>query len=340
MTSRRLALVLLAGVVSAACTQQGREDPTPTSQPPPPTASEPAPPAKVKVVVNVWALKSLVQEVGGELVEVDLAEHELHAAPTPDELEVMDAADVVLYVGNLSQEVADKLKAKTEQDHERYVDLSKVESIKFVPAPAELGDDALPDGRDPHVWLAPDRVKDIAFTINRAVQKKIRLAQWADAPKHTGELNDRTNAVVVKLGEAHDKAKDQLKGCAGKTLVAEHPAYGYLASAMGLVQLPVTGISSEELPPDVAARKEAELANRWAKENNRTIFLEHSKGPQGADPDPERQRIDRLADKLGAVYSYLSSLEDDPKDLLAREDHGYFEALAHDVAEIKKGLKC
>ncbi|WP_165401162.1 metal ABC transporter substrate-binding protein [Herbihabitans rhizosphaerae] len=295
-------------------------------------------------MVNVWALGWLVEQIGGELVgEVKVFESKPHEPPAQGDIDQMRTADSVLYIGNLSAEAATALGARAKADPERFQDISALDNIALLTAPPELGDDRLPGNRDPHVWLDPaGRMVTVARKVARSLVKAVeQRPELADArARHTDGINQRLGQATTKLVEIRDRLKLKAAGCRNKTIVPEHPAYAYLVEWLELKQLPVTRISSKTLPSAQAEERRALLRTLWQTEGHRTLFLEHSKGPQGKNPDAERKEIDELADQFGAIFEYLSSLESPPEPKPGESERKYPEALEYVVDQVKKGLKC
>ena len=353
MGARTVALMLAIVVIAIeGCGVLG-DAPPPVidSGAPPPRSARPGPAsdgrsdARLTVAVNVWALKWLVDEIGGpELVgETMMFESSPHEAPKPKDIDLMRKADVVMYIGNLSRDVAEILDARAASSPDQFVDISKISSIGLLEAPPELEDDHLVENRDPHVWLDPGgRMVAIARRLTRGLQKAVERAPTIEPAKsrHAQELNQRTDTVVDRLAELHGDLAQRLVGCAGRTVVAEHPAYLYLANAFGFDQLPVTRVSSAELAHQITREQTDKLVAMWAGDPQRSIFLEHSKGPQGKDPDPERRWIEALASETGAKFYYLSSLEKAPEADEDGRPRDYVAAMTYNVDNLKMGLKC
>ncbi len=86
-------------------------------------------------------------------------------------------------------------------------------------------------GRDPHIWMSPVLVKQQAATITEALGEL--------APDHAARFQENFEVFAQKLDQLHTRLKTLLAPLAGQNLFVFHPAFGYLADAYGLHQIPV-----------------------------------------------------------------------------------------------------
>lgn len=96
------------------------------------------------------------------------------------------------------------------------------------------------DGKDPHLWLSPKEMINVAERIYRV------LAQIDPEGKKVFKRN--LEGVLKKLEKLH-KSYSSLKECRLKKLIALHPAFGWLARDYGLEQV---AFASHDLHGDTA----------------------------------------------------------------------------------------
>lgn len=312
---------------------------SPTEHLPPPR-----PPAKLTVAGNVWALTWLVERIGGDLVDKPRL-FGGHVKNDGSDSDLLTSSDSVLYVGNLDADTAALLAKRAVKDPERFLDIARIRGINLVPAPPEPEDDKLSDGTDPHAWLDPHRMIQIATGVTRALT--LAVTRHPELGRYRTQYSDalarRRDEVVKELNDLHTRIEGILHSCRGKTIVPEHPAYRYLTEEFGLRQLVLSRISGQSrLEAGVEEAQRRKLAEFWQKEGPPVIFLEHSKGfGPDLDSDLERQYFHRLANEHNADVRYLSSLEKTPEPIMGEDRvRTYPEAMVTNAEQIKIGLRC
>jgi zinc transport system substrate-binding protein len=129
---------------------------------------------------------------------------------TARDVEAIDGADLVLYLGGGFQPALEKAVRGRDSGVDLLVD---------------------PVGSDPHVWLDPMRFAAMARRTAEAVGK----------PAAADDL-------VAALGKLDREFRVGLAHCLRRTIVTSHAAFGYLARAYGLEQIALTGLSPEAEP--------------------------------------------------------------------------------------------
>ena len=217
---------------------------------------------------------------------------------------VIQDASVVLILGKGFQPDVERA---AKESNRRILNL--LEGVALLPS-TEKG-----LGADPHVWLDPRLMRDVALKI---------AATFVD-------VDDRDREVYLKRGnelgrslEALDRDYRQtLSTCDLKTVVTTHEAFGYLAKEYGLTQLGLTGLTPEAEPTARAIARARDLARRGAIA---AIFYESS---------DEGTRIGRsVAGDVGVPALPLSTLENQP----ASGD--YHTEMTASLAQLKRGLRC
>jgi zinc transport system substrate-binding protein len=304
-----LLLALLLGL--AACSPASGGEPAQR-----PTGHRPT------VVANFYPVAWLAERIGGRAVGVSTltpAGTEPHDLTlTARQLGDLERADAVLYLGAGFQPDVERATAQLPGSVRR-LDLLDAPGVSLLPAPADLGKEPLAGGKDPHVWLDPVRMAAMARAVGAA------LAQLA--PDRAAELHARTRAAVAELEELDRRLAAQLDGCAGRTVVTSHAAFGYLASRYHLRQLAIAGLAPDDEPdPNTLGQIAAAARARRV----RTVFFEEALPPRMANT---------VAAEIGAGVDQLAALEFDPRQAIAA-DQDYLSVQRRNGHAIASGLGC
>jgi zinc transport system substrate-binding protein len=164
--------------------------------------------------------------------------------------------------------------------------------------------------RDPHVWLDPNRYAAIARKV-------------ADALDDPGAAD----ALVGDLEVLDAEYRDGLTTCERRQIVTSHAAFGYLADAYDLEQIPLTGVSPEAEP---SARAIENLVDEVREEGATTVFFETLVSPELAET------VAREADAETGVLNPLEGLTEDEIE----DGADYFTIMRENLAALREGLGC
>jgi zinc transport system substrate-binding protein len=171
---------------------------------------------------------------------------------------------------------------------------------------AEGGETAV----DPHVWLEPLRYAAIVREI-------------ADALGDPASADD----LGARLEGLDREFRTGLADCKRHELVTSHAAFGYLAKAYGLEQIPLTGITPEAEP---SAKAIEALVAKIEEKHAPTVFFETLVSPKLAET---------VAREAGAHTAVLNPLEGLTKDQIDRGED-YFSVMRENLAALRKALAC
>lgn len=163
---------------------------------------------------------------------------------------------------------------------------------------------------DPHVWLDPMRYATIARSIADAL----------GAPHGENEL-------VAQLEALDAQFRDGLARCERRQVVTSHAAFGYLAAAYDLEQVPLTGASPEA---ETSARAIEALVDEVREAGATTVFFEKLVSPRLA------QTVAREAEAKTAVLDPLEGLTEDELE----EGADYFSVMRDNLASLREALEC
>ena len=272
--------------------------------------------AQLQVATAFYPLEFLAQRVGGgaasveNLTEPGAEPHDLEL--TPRQLARLAEDDLVVYLAGFQPAVDE---AVQQQAKDAALDVGAVTPLQSGYVPIEEGV-AEPDevGPDPHVWLAPLRYAEIADAV------AARMGRLA--PDQAQSFTTRAKELRTELQALDAELKAGLTGCARTQIVTSHNAFGYLASAYGLEQVSITGLTAGAEP---SPGRLAEVAT-YAKANGvTTIFFEELVSPSVAQS---------LAAEVGAKAVELSPLEGAP------ESGDYFSQMRQNLATLRTALGC
>lgn len=264
----------------------------------------------VTVVASFYPLAEAAERIGGHDVDVTnltpagTEPHDLEL--TPDQVDAIEDADVVLYLGGGFQpaveEVAERRSAGT-------VDLL---------AELELKEGA--DGEpDPHFWLDPTLLADAVDPIERALAEAEPVAR--------SEFEARADDYRAEMDRLDEDLQTGLARCARRDVVTSHAAFSYLARRYDLVQVPITGLSPEAEPD---AARLAELTDVIRDRGITTVFYEALVSPDVAET---------LAREAGVETAVLDPIEGLSKDD-AEADADYGTVMRRNLAALRKALDC
>ena len=265
---------------------------------------------RISVVASFYPLRFAADRIGGDCVDVTnltppgVEPHDLEL--TPDAVESIATADVVLYLGGGFQPA---IEDAIQDSQGEVVDL--LDAVATTPAEGEEAEEGLLV--DPHVWLDPGRFEEIVQATADAFERTGKVGA-CDVSGAAGELRSELAGLDAEFRSALD-------GCERDVLVTNHAAFGYLASAYGLRQEAIAGLEPEGEP---SAKRLAEVKELVEREGVTTIFTEDARLARGRR-DPRREAgvetavlfpIEGLTDvEAAAGDDYLSLMRDNLETL-------------------------
>ena len=284
-------------------------------------------PDRVPVATALAPLDELVRTIGGDRVRsTDLTPvggqpHGLVLSDTAGR--ALRGARIVVFVGGGFQPSVDAAVARlgptaTKLDVAGEAPLPAADVVPGGPPPMEGR--AARDAPDPHAWLDPRRYAGMA--------REVQAALAAADPDHAEEYAARGRKLTDALTALDRAFASGLSACRGRTMIATHPAWAYLADRYGLEQRSVGGIVPGAAPAPEAVRAVKRLASR----------ADEPVGLFTAVPLPSRV-AERIASQTGAKVEVLNPLEGLTQDQLDRGD-GYVPIMRANLAALQRGLDC
>ena len=297
-----LILVLTATAISAqACTGKAGSDPD----------------GRVSVVVSFYPLAFAARRIGGDCVSVTnltpagVEPHDLEL--TPDAVEAIATADVILYFGGGFQPAIEDAVHDAEG---QTVDVLGV--VSTVRAEGEEAEEGL--AVDPHVWLDPNRFADIVAATADALG-------GTEMPVGSCDLSGAAEDLTSDLADLDAAYRAGLTGCDHDVIVTTHAAFGYLAAAYGLRQEAIAGLEPQVEP---SARRLAELKGFVEREGISTIFTEELVSPDVAET---------LAAEAGVDTAVLFTIEGLTDEEAAAGDD-YLSSMGENLDALRAALGC
>jgi zinc transport system substrate-binding protein len=296
-----VALALSLGMVAAGCSS--------------PSAGGDGGSGRLQVVAAFYPVQEAAQQVGGNLVDVTnltapgVEPHDLEL--TPDAVEAIATADVVLYLGDGFQPAVQDAVGDASG---MTIDLLASMPTVTPPEGSEAGLTA-----DPHVWLDPTLYEKIVAQIESALAKA--------APADASTFRHNADAFEQQISALASDYASGLASCQRTTIVTNHAAFGYLASEYGLTQVAISGLAPDAEP---SAQRLADLKDLVARDGITTIFTEDLVSPKVAET---------LANEAGVSTAVLHTLEGLTADEVAAGDD-YISQMRENLTRLEDALGC
>jgi zinc transport system substrate-binding protein len=271
---------------------------------------------KDQIVASFYPLAFLAGRLGGGCADVTnvtpagVEPHDLEL--TPDALEAVVTADVVLYLGGGFQPALEEAVGDAQG---RVIDV--LDSVSTVAADGAEAEEGLT--LDPHVWLDPTRFDQIAGSTADVFARE-GIAQGCD-------LEASEEKLRADLARLDADFRRDLSSCVHDVFVTSHAAFGYLADAYGLRQESIAGLEPHAEP---SARRLAEVEGLVREEGVTTVFTEELVSPEVAET---------IARETGARTALLYTIEGlTSEQLTAGED--YLSLMRKDLDALGTALEC
>lgn len=207
-----------------------------------------------QIVVSILPQKSFVEKIAGNdfNITVLVPPGSSPAAYTLAPSQLRDIANSSLWfrIGYIGFEYSWSEKIKQANKNMKVVDLS--EGLDLIADKMEHhGDHVHMDGVDPHIWLSPKLVKQMAGKI---LDELLLLK-----PEKSAEYKGNYQRFVKEIDQLHVEIKNQLKHYSGKKIIVFHPSLSYYARDYGLEQYSLETGGKEPTPRQMG--KVVDLAN-------------------------------------------------------------------------------
>ncbi|WP_034583533.1 metal ABC transporter solute-binding protein, Zn/Mn family [Helicobacter pametensis] len=122
---------------------------------------------------------------------------------------------------------------------------------------------------NPHTWLSPMLVKDIAHKITQ-----ILISHY---PQHKALYEHNLNAFLEQINALHQNITNQLKSLKNRTFITYHPAWGHFAKEFQLKEISIE-FEGKEPTPQILAQTLKAIKTHHIK----VIFVQNGFSTQAA----------------------------------------------------------
>lgn len=210
---------------------------------------------KKVVTVSIIPQKTFVEKIAGDDFDIQvLVPH--GASPEsytllPSQLKQISRSDVWFRIGYIGFELSWREKIEQLNRNMKVVNLS--EGLDLIAGENEQhGDHVHIEGVDPHIWMSPKLVKQMARQILSVLTEL--------NPGKSSEYNSNYQQFLQDIDQLDAQIRNALEKYQGKAFVTFHPSLSYYARDYGLVQYPLESGGKEPTAQHMA--KMVELARR------------------------------------------------------------------------------
>lgn len=219
---------------------------------------------KPVVTVSILPIKTFVEEIAGNDFEINvlLAPGASPADFTliPSQLKDIARSEVWFRIGYIGFEFSWKEKIEQANRNMKVVNLSEGLDLitdEYLPS----GNKSSTGGINPHTWLSPTLVKQMAANIT----EKLVLLN----PEKEEEYRENLSRFVQKVEALDAEIRAALKPYEGRQIILFHPSLSYFAREYGLVQYSLEPGGKEPTPQRMAA-----LVDFAQKEDIGVIYIQ------------------------------------------------------------------
>jgi zinc transport system substrate-binding protein len=216
------------------------------------------------ITVSILPQKTFVEKIAGDdfVVNVLIPPGTSPAAYTllPSQLEEISKSAIWFRIGYIGFEHSWKDKIAQANTKMKVVDLS--EGLDLIAQGTEQhGDHVHPVGVDPHIWLSPILVKEMAKRILDEVSEL--------NPKESLKYKTNYLEFVKEIDQLNIEIANKLKPFEGRKIVVFHPSLSYFARDYGLLQYSLESGGKEPTP-----QRMRELIDLSKKENIKVMYIQ------------------------------------------------------------------
>lgn len=229
---------------------------------------------KPVVTVSILPLKTFVEEIAGNDFEINLllppGSSPANFTLVPSQLKNIARSEVWFRIGHIGFEYSWRDKIEQANRSMKVVNLSEgldLISDEYLPS----GEKSKLAGINPHTWLSPTLVKQMA---SRITEELLLLN-----PEKKGEYQENSARFIAKINELESEIKSALKDFENRQFIMFHPSLSYFAREYGLVQYSLEPGGKEPTPQRMAA-----LVDFAKEEGIRAIYIQ-------SDFDREQARV-------------------------------------------------
>lgn len=234
----RILFIGLVSLILVACANE--EEQLPRNEMETDEAADPA--DRLMIYTTLYPLEFLANEIGGDKVHAESilpAGSDSHTfEPTSRMMVEIAEADLFIFNDEVSESYATTMKEAVKNESVEFLEAS--EGLDKLSYHHDHGDEGEHEDFDPHVWISPNLMVDLAENI---LAKLIEFM-----PEEQDYFNDNFDHISNQLVELDQNFTDVVNQSNRKTILVTHAAYGYWERDYGLEQIAITGLSASEEP--------------------------------------------------------------------------------------------
>ena len=225
------------------------------------------------IAVTILPQKYFVEKIAGDFVHVYVivppgSGAELYS-PKPSQMKELANSKAWMQIGQIGFEQSWKEKIKQNSPNTKIFDTS-VQTDWIAAEVEEHGDHVHLHGIDPHIWMAPNEVLQMAEEIVKALNILF--------PDKAKEFNTNYQVFINEINLLDNDLKAALENVPNRKFLIFHPALGYFARQYNFEQ-----IAMEVDGKEPSARQIQDLVNLARQENIKTIFVQKEFSIRNAD---------------------------------------------------------
>lgn len=271
---------------------------------------------KIQVTTSFYPLYYFASQIGGDkasVTNITPAGAEPHDyEPTPSDVASIENSKLLILQGTGLEAWGDDIKKNIDPSHTTVVIAGQEFMTQTV---VEDGESIT----DPHVWLSPPLASKMA--------EKILAGFITVDPSNTEYYQANEAKLKSDLANLNVEYKQGLASCASKDIVTSHAAFGYLATAYGLHQVPISGVSPDAEP---SPKQLADVADFVKKNGVKYIFFESLVSPKLSET---------IARETGAQTMVLDPIEGIIQNDLAK-GIDYMAVMRSNLKNLETVLQC
>lgn len=272
---------------------------------------------KLQVSTSFYPLYFFSSEIGADKVEgknITPPGSQPHDyEPTTQDIATIEKSDILILNGVGLESWGDKVRSTLQ--NKKILIVTPSEDLNTMRETVENGKHV----RDPHKWLSPKLAREMLTPITDAFS-------FVD-PNNKSYYQDNKSRLEKKFDQLDEFYISSLSNCKQKDIITSHAAFGYLASAYGLNQVTIAGMSPDEEP---SVKQLAEVAKFAKSHNVKYIFFETL---------VSQKLSDTIASEVGAKTLVLNPLEGLTGDEI-KQGKNYFTVMEDNLKNLQTALEC
>jgi zinc transport system substrate-binding protein len=242
------------------------------------------------ITVSILPQKTFIEKIAGNdfVVNVLIPPGTSPAAYTllPSQMEEISKSAIWFRIGYIGFEQSWKDKIEQTNTKMKVVDLSEGLDL-IAKEKLQQGDRVQYIGVDPHIWLSPVLVKEMAGRILKELSEL--------NPEQSAKYKTNYLEFVKEIDQLNIEIANKLKPFAGRKIIVFHPSLSYFARQYGLLQYSLESGGKEPTP-----QRMTELIDLSKKENIKVMYIQ-------GELDRENARV--FAEEVGGKVIQVRPLD-------------------------------